>query len=334
MNPQIKLIKLIVKFIVILHFNTLVRKVLFNSKAKNMDSLLKVIKILVFVVFAVGFISCDDSGNNSEDIFDDNIDQGFIKEVESQTYYLIPSPEGLFSFIRDGDLKYVKDILNPTDNMDKYIDTRAKELNFGIYSADLAYVSSFNKYQESVDYLNTVRTLSDEIGISAVFDENLIGRIDNIIDDQDSLLKVTSDSYFSIVRYLESSNRKKSLALIVTGGWIESIFVVTNLVDTYKEGSDVVQLLADQKLVVSNLMSYLDQNKSDDNIQRTINDLKNLQKIYENLGTEETDESKLETVDSNKIVVGGSSRIIMTSEQFFALKLEIGKVRNKITKNN
>jgi len=334
LNPQIKLIKLIVKFIVILHFNTLVRKVLFNSKAKNMDSLLKVIKILVFVVFAVGFISCDDSGNNSEDIFDDNIDQGFIKEVESQTYYLIPSPEGLFSFIRDGDLKYVKDILNPTDNMDKYIDTRAKELNFGIYSADLAYVSSFNKYQESVDYLNTVRTLSDEIGISAVFDENLIGRIDNIIDDQDSLLKVTSDSYFSIVRYLESSNRKKSLALIVTGGWIESIFVVTNLVDTYKEGSDVVQLLADQKLVVSNLMSYLDQNKSDDNIQRTINDLKNLQKIYENLGTEETDESKLETVDSNKIVVGGSSRIIMTSEQFFALKLEIGKVRNKITKNN
>ena len=146
---------------------------------------------------------------------------------------MIPSPEGLFSFIKDGKLKFSGQVLNPTNNIDNYIDTRSKELNFGIYSADLAYVASFNKYQESVDYLNTVRTLSDEIGISAVFDQNLIGRIDNIIDDQDSLLRVTSDSYMSIVRYLESSDRKKSLALIVTGGWVESIYVVVNLVDSY-----------------------------------------------------------------------------------------------------
>ncbi len=299
-----------------------------------MNSLFKIIKTLAFVILAMIIVSCGQNGNNDDDIFDDELDQGFITEVESQTYYLIPSPEGLFSFIRDGDLKYLKDVLNPTGNMDKYIDTRAKELNFGIYSADLAYVSSFNKYQESVDYLNTVRTLSDEIGISAVFDENLIGRIDNIIDDQDSLLKVTSDSYFSIVRYLESSNRKKSLALIVTGGWIESIYVVTNLVSTYKQGSDVVQLLADQKLVVSNLMSYLEQNKSDDNIQRTINDLKNLQKIYDSLGSIEQEGEKPEVADSNKIVVGGSNKITMTAEQFTALKTEIAKIRNKITKNS
>jgi len=299
-----------------------------------MNSLFKIIKTLVFVVISVSIVSCGQGGNDSEDIFDDSTDQGFIKQVESQTYYLIPSPEGLFSFIRDGDLKYVKDILNPTANMDKYIDTRSKELNFGIYSADLAYVSSFNKYQESVDYLNTVRTLSDEIGISAVFDENLIGRIDNIIDDQDSLLKVTSDSYFSIVRYLESTNRSKSLALIVTGGWIESIYVVTNLIDTYQKGSDVVQLLADQKLVVDNLMSYLDQNKSDDNIQRTINDLKNLQKIYDSLVKKETETEKLKPKNPDVIVVGGSSKIVLTKEQFDALKTEIAKIRNKITKNN
>ena len=148
--------------------------------------------------------------------------------MKVQTYYLIPSPEELFRFIKDGNLKFSEEVLNPTNNIDNYIDTRSKELNFGIYSADLAYVASFNKYQESVDYLNTVRTLSDEIGISAVFDRNLIGRIDNIIDDQDSLLRVTSDSYMSIVRYLESSDRKKSLALIVTGGWVESIYVVVN----------------------------------------------------------------------------------------------------------
>lgn len=300
-----------------------------------MNSLLKFLRTFLIVLLTMSITSCNQNGKtDDEDIFDDNNDIGFITEVESQTYYLIPSPEGLFSFIRDGDLKYVKDVLNPTGNMDKYIDTRSKELNFGIYSADLAYVASFNKYQESVDYLNTVRTLSDEIGISAVFDENLIGRIDNIIDDQDSLLKVTSDSYFSIVRYLESSNRSKTLALIVTGGWIESIFVVTNLIDNFDPNSDAVQLLADQKLVIENLMSYLDQNKSDDNIQRTINDLKKLQKIYQDLKTEvKENPTKQENADG-KIVVGGNAKIVMTKEQFEKLKHEVAKVRNKITKNN
>ena len=297
-----------------------------------MNSLLKLFSILVIVLLTIGTTSCNQGGETEEDIFDDDGDVGFIKEVESQTYYLIPSPEGLFSFIRDGDLKYVKDVLNPTENMDKYIDTRSKELNFGIYSADLAYVASFNKYQESVDYLNTVRTLSDEIGISAVFDENLIGRIDNIIDNQDSLLKVTSDSYFSIVRYLESSNRTKTLALIVTGGWIESIYVVTNLIDNFDPNSDAVQLLADQKLVIENLMSYLNQNKSDDNIQMTINDLKNLQKIYAGLKTE-TKEGTVPENTEGKIIVGGNKKIVLTKEQFDAIKKEVADIRNKITKN-
>ena len=286
------------------------------------------------IAFAITFSFTACNGDGNDQINDDfNIDDGFIQEDESQTYYLIPSPEGLFGFIRDGNLKYSKEVLNSTGNIDQYIDTRSKELNFGVYSADLAYVASFNKYQESVDYLNTVRTLSDEIGIATVFDENLIGRIDNIIDDKDSLLKITSDSYLSIVRYLESSNRKKSLALIVTGGWVESIFVVSNMIDNYDQDENVIQLLADQKLVIDNLMSYLDQNKHDDNIQRTINDLKPLSAVYESLGTKIMENQEPKS-DSDKIVVGGSSKIVLTKEQFISLKKEIRIIRNKITKNN
>ena len=297
-----------------------------------MNTLMKFLNFIIAFVITFSFIACN-TGNDQidEDDFSD-IDNGFTQSDDKQTYYLIPSPEGLFSFIRDGNLKYSKEVLNSTGNIDQYIDTRSKELNFGVYSADLAYVASFNKYQESVDYLNTVRTLSDDIGISAVFDENLIGRIDNIIDNKDSLLRITSDSYLSIVRYLESSNRKKSLALIVTGGWVESIFVVSSMIDNYEQDENVIQLLADQKLVVENLMSYLDQNKYDDNIQRTINDLKPLSDVYESLETKTMENTQTKN-DDNKIVVGGSNKIVMTKEQFLSLKKEISSLRNKITKS-
>lgn len=303
---------------------------LLTQKQTTMKSLLQITKtIMVLGIISVFFACGGDSG--TDDNLNDTILQN-LDQVESQTYYLIPSPEELFRFIKDGNLKFSEEVLNPTNNIDNYIDTRSKELNFGIYSADLAYVASFNKYQESVDYLNTVRTLSDEIGISAVFDRNLIGRIDNIIDDQDSLLRVTSDSYMSIVRYLESSDRKKSLALIVTGGWVESIYVVVNLLDSYQKNQKEVSLLASQKIVVANLMSYLEQMKFDENIQRTINELKPLKEFYESLEIEkgETTEENQQPTDG-KIVVGGNTKIKMSEEQFNILKTEITKIRNNIT---
>jgi hypothetical protein len=295
-----------------------------------MNSLLSNFKTIMILGVILTFLACNGSGRGDENLTDDNLQDS--TEYESQTYYLIPSPEGLFSFIKDGKLKFSKEVLNPTNNIDNYIDTRSKELNFGIYSADLAYVASFNKYQESVDYLNTVRTLSDEIDISAVFDQNLIKRIDNIIDNQDSLLRVTSDSYISIVRYLESANRKKSLALIVTGGWVESIYVVVNLIDTYKQDEKVINLLASQKHVVSNLFAYLEQLKFDESIQRTINDLQPLRTFYESLEVQKDESGQGITTKGDKIVVGGTTKIIMTEDQFKTLKKEVTEIRNKIIK--
>ena len=294
-----------------------------------MNSLLNMFKTIIFLALVAVFASCNGKGGNDENLNDSLVN---LQNVHSQTYYLIPSPEGLFSFIKDGKLKFSDQVLNPTNNIDNYIDNRSKELNFGIYSADLAYVASFNKYQQSVDYLNTVRTLSDEIGISAVFDQNLIGRIDNIIDDQDSLLKVTSDSYLSIVRYLESADRKKSLALIVTGGWVESIYVVVNLMDNYKQDAKVITLLASQKHVVENLFAYLDQLKNEEAIKQTINELKPLADFYASLEVQKEDPKNGETKNDGKIVVGGNTKIIMTEAQFLELKKLISSIRNNITK--
>jgi len=296
-----------------------------------MNSLLNMFKTIIILSIVAVFAACNGRGGKDENLNDSLVG---LQDIESQTYYLIPSPEGLFSFIKDGKLKFSDAVTNPTNNIDDYVDTREKEINFGIYSADLAYVASFNKYQQSVDYLNTVRTLSDEIGISAVFDQNLIGRIDNIIDDQDSLLKVTSDSYLSIVRYLESSDRKKSLALIVTGGWVESIYVVVNLLDSYKQDAKVISLLASQKHVVNNLFSYLEQMKSEPSIQMTINDLKPLSDFYASLEVQTETPKDAEQPKDGKIVVGGNSKIIMTEAQFLTLKKEITAIRNKMTKKS
>ncbi len=295
------------------------------------------IKLLLFsiliITYSVVFVSCTDgttenNTNNKEDTITENLNT----ENENSSFFLVPSPEGMFAFTQSGKLKFSGSFLNSTENVDKYIDTKSKELNFGVYSADLAYVASYNKYQESIKYLNTVKNLSNEIGISSVFNKSLIKRIDNIMNNKDSLIKITSDTYFDIVRYLEKNERNKSLALIVAGGWVESLFIVTNLVTEYSDKDETIQLIADQKVVFQNLMALLDQNKEAESVKTTIEQLKPIQNIFDKLETVKTDEKVKNT--SDKIVVGGNTKIKISEEQFKSLKQAINKVRNSITNNN
>ncbi len=302
-----------------------------------MNSLFPIIRAIVILGMALSLAACTGSGtssNNTDGDQNTGMSESTSDKTNTETYYLIPSPEELFRFIKDGNLKFSKSILNPTTNVDKYIDTKSKELNFGVYSADLAYVASFNKYQESIDYLGVVRNLSDEISISSVFDKSLVGRIDNIVDDQDSLLKVTNDTYVSIVSYLEGVERQATLAHLVTGGWVESIYIVVNLLDSYEESPKIISLLASQKMVVANLTLYLEQLKENKGIQSTLEDLKPLADFYKSLTTKKSENAKTKS-NKDTIVVGGSAETVMTAEQFEVLKKEITKLRNKmINKKN
>ena len=146
-------------------------------------------------------------------------------------------------------------------------------------------------------------------------------------------MKVTNDTYFDIVRFLEDNERKSTLALISTGGWLESLYIVSNLVGTYSADNKTIQLVADQKLIFENLMLYLDQNKNDENIKSVISELQPIKVIYDQL-KEEKNETGVNKTKTKGYVVGGGSKIVISKEQFQKLKETITIVRNKLAGNN
>ncbi len=251
-----------------------------------------------------------------------------------ETYYQIPSPEELFAFVKGGQLSYKSTLLNPIENAEKYVDVKSKELNFGIYTADLAYAAAFGRYQESLDNIETVRELSDEIGISSVFDESLNSRIRNIFENPDSLLDITNSSYYKIVNYLEANEREKTLALIAAGGWIESLYIFSHLVELYDENDPTIQRIADQKLTYENLVNYLEKYKDDPAVLSTLETIKPITIAFSKLEMVEVEQRAPKPENENVIVVGGSKKIKMTQSQFENLKTALAKVRNTITMNS
>ena len=73
---------------------------------------------------------------------------------------------------------FISDAMNPPENMDKYVTTNMKAVNFGIYAADLAYSTVFEKNQSSLSYFKNVKKMAESLGLSEGFDEIMSKRID------------------------------------------------------------------------------------------------------------------------------------------------------------
>jgi hypothetical protein len=288
--------------------------------------------ITVVGLLILSLTACTDGEKQNNNNSDTLIDVTQITD-DNLTFYLIPSPKDMFAFTKNTDLRFSDAVLNPKTNADKYLDTKTQEIGFGVYSADLAYAAAFNQSNKAAEYIKVVRNLSDEIGIT-IFDESLLRRIDNIPESEDSLMRITNDTYHDIVKFLERNERETSLALISAGGWIESLYIVINLTGEYRENDRVIQLIADQKNIFENLVLFLEQNKDNRDIGELLEDIKPIQKVYESLEVVKIEKDDKIANPDNKFIVGGATRITMTPQQFKDLKEAITIVRNKLTLNH
>ncbi len=249
-----------------------------------------------------------------------------------KVFYLVPSPDDIFGFANDQSLAFKQDLLNPISNLDKYNNTKSQEINFGVYSADLAYCAAFGKKELTKQYLKAVKTISEKIGLSRVFNESLEQRIENLGTNKDSLITLSNDTYFDIIRYLERTDRINTLSLLAAGGWLETMYLVINLVDY--SNKKTIQQIADQKLIFNNLYKFLGQNLQDPNVKAVYDEFKPLKDIYDQLKIIESKDSNQIKASNDKYIVGGNFKIVMTKQQFSNLRDVINKIRNKFTLNN
>lgn len=297
----------------------------------------------VFVLSSVLLFSggCGPSEEKADKGDADKVEKTSEKEADKEKeekddverYYQIPSPDEMFAFIKQGGFEYDASLTNPVSNKNKYAGSKEKSLNFGIYTADLAYTAAFEEYQQSVKYFGVVKTLGEDIGIGSAFDKELVERVQNNLDNADSLVKITSESYYKTVQYLESNKRGGDLSIIAAGGWLESIYIVVNLVGDYKADSPAMDRIAAQKVTMMNLIAYMMQHQDDPDVMATLELLTPVEKALNQLKSKGTGTSKMEKKDG-KLVLGGGSEPQITEEQFNHLKEVVNNTRNNITGTN
>ena len=293
---------------------------------------IKCISFLVMVFTALFFTACNSDQNNQQDNSADTleVDSTNSEVVMQEVVYQIPSPDELFALIKNSGCKFRDDLLNSEKNV--YESKTAQELNLGIYGADLAYLAAFEKFQPSLKYFAKVKSMSDQIGLSTAIGSDMYNRLEKNISNSDSLLDITNNSYYNVVQKLEESGNGETLALLMTAGWIESIYISVNIVDKYAENNPTIQRIASQKVTFGNLMKNLEKYKENADIASQMKNLENLKNIYEKVQKEAVAINNNQATDTTKVVIGQKSKYIFSKELFESFKKEIVNLRTQIVK--
>ena len=267
---------------------------------------------LFIIAFTAGILSiagCGGSETSTENIAEDTL-SSMQEELIVEEYYQLPLPGEFFSSLRDLGIKSKPNLLNPAENISNYTTTEQKAVNFGVYSSDLFYSSTFDLKSDILKYFDNLKRLADDLGISSVVTQNTMDRIESNLSNKDSLNAITSQVFYEASASLESNGQGATLALVIAGGLVESIYLSTNIVSSYKDGSTAIQLIADQKFPLENLYSYFDKYEDDSNINRVAEQIAPLRTVYSSL-TETAKENKA-AKDGRKVI--GSETLIMINE--------------------
>lgn len=285
-----------------------------------------------FIAISMAFVSCgssdDPNGNETVDTADAETK---VRDVKAQNvFYSIPSPIETTTLLKAAGAKYNAKILNPIENVSKYETVAAKALNLGVYGSDLSFTSIFDQTQESMLYLRCTNKLASGLGISGAFDETTTSRIESNMQNRDSLLAIISDSYWNADSYLKENGQPGVSALIVTGGWMEGLYIATQVAAATKN-EGIVTRIGEQKLSLDNLIALLESYKAEnETIPSLLTQLAELKKTFDAIPVTSTETKTTTDTTKGLSTISNSSSFKLTTEQLKQISDKCAQIRNKI----
>jgi hypothetical protein len=293
-------------------------------------------KILLSIttILSLFFVSCgDDTKNDNQNdiVISDSLKTATLKSQE--TFFQVPSPSEMLNFIKSIGSNNNKNVsfLNSVSNLKSYSDNKSKALNFGVYGCDLSYCSIFDIGGETVNYFKTIKQLGDQIGVSSVLKPEILKRLQDNLNNPDSLSIISDDIYFSSFETLEASKQGSTLVLVIVGGWVEGLYIVTNLAK-FEENSPIIQRFADQKYTLDNLLEFLRQYENDKNVASVLKQLLELKEEFNQI--KEKDAAPVSLKEKNKKIIAGGKDLVLTAEQYNRIVNKIKIIRNSFTLTN
>lgn len=196
--------------------------------------------------------------------------------------FSIPSPIQMVSLIKKQDDVYNESVMTDAGNVDNFTTTFKRAINMGVYGADLGYATIYEKNLQAVSYLNSVDKLSTELGIAGAFDADLVQRFIDNGNNQDSMLIIMSEGYRKGDQFLKDNEQHDVASLILTGGWLESMYFATTSFQKTKD-QEIANRIGEQKTALKTIVDLLTDFNGEGTYTDLITKLKDLQTDFDKI---------------------------------------------------
>ena len=225
---------------------------------------MKRIRQLLTIFILIIATSCKHGGKENDafipsfSTYKSDTTQSNAPTAKNEIFYGILTPVEICTIFNRLGIPYNNATLNPISNRDQYLSSSKASINTGIYGVDFGYLKVFGIGQQMIDYMMTIRDMSNKLGIPDNFLTEPIKKVQSDIADPDTILFLMNDAYTKMESHLREGGRESTAGLMVMGGWVEAMFIATQLVyKPEKPDPDVVQKIAQQKYTLTTLLSFL-----------------------------------------------------------------------------
>jgi hypothetical protein len=242
----------------------------------------RLLYVIGFSASVFGLVSC--SGGNNNEQKEQEVKEDLQTFVEREFDYPIPTSYEVTRMLQKANASFVYNITNDPEKVDEYVTEWQKAMNLGVYGADLSYASTFNKNEETVEFMNASRTLIEDLNISTAFNQSFANRIEANLENKDSLILIITESFQDTYNYLNRNGEEKTSLLVIAGSVIEGLHITSQLIISSDYNEDLLQVLAEQKDEVNDLVTLMDAHSDDENVNRVLPTLRYINLFYEQLG--------------------------------------------------
>lgn len=253
-------------------------------------------------------------------------------ETHAATLYQMPTPNELFSLVRDMAGASQEKMLNPAANAGRYASLRGRAVNFGVYATDLVYASYFRMNAEVARYYLTTKRMAEGLGIASAFTEHDYIRLERNLarGNSDSLELISSSAYMQAYAKLQDERMGAVLAMVVAGGWVESMHLVNWQIEMHGRNEALMARVAEQKVTLEHLIDMMAEHTGDADVQDLRKRLIAVRDVYDHITVRRAAPEGPSA--SGRMVLGDDVQLEMTDEKYMELVKVVEALRADLTR--
>jgi len=292
---------------------------------------------LYFLLTIPLVISCG-SGSGDDTEIPDSVKNKVVqasgevdKSVINDLVQNVSSPIEMAALIKKEGVPFSKDYLSDADNVDNLNTSFEKALNLGVYGADLGYMNIYDKTSLIINHITSIKKIAEDLKIGQFFDFSTLKRLASNNENLDSLMYISTSSFNRMDNYLRENKRGDLSTLMITGVWIEGLYLATQ-VTLKSKNEDIKNRIGEQKVSLESLMLILKLYEKDNNFAKLIKEFGKIKTVFEPVKISVVQgEPTTEEVDGSLMIVQHDvQHVEMPDGQMSKIVSVIKQVRNEI----